>query len=209
MFSVMRETSAWSRPPGREVGRGSVGSRARNAAGAARAGVVLGALRADHHRTRRIEDLLALLAAREIALHRNARAEFVAAQQRLERGVDLGQQVRLHLVAVIQRRLRRAPGHPGRPRLWDGPADCRSCPAPKPRPATAPPPRWPPGGRWPARSAATASRPGRSFTSTLALAGCCASRKTESLGNVRCTRACSTSASDITERSSSPSSARR
>ena len=50
--------------------------------------------------------------------------------------------------------------------------------------------------------------PGRSFTITLALAGCCWSRNTDSLGRVRWTRACSTSARLMTERSSSPSSAR-
>ncbi len=50
--------------------------------------------------------------------------------------------------------------------------------------------------------------PARSFTSTLALAGWRESRNSESLGKVMCTRACSTSASDITDRSNSPSSAR-
>ena len=64
MFSVVRVTSGWIRCAGREVGRGSVDAVPGTPLAVAAPAAVLGPLRADHHAARRVEDLLALLAAR-------------------------------------------------------------------------------------------------------------------------------------------------
>ena len=66
-------------------------------------GDVLGLLRADHHGTCGVESLFLLLAAGEVAFHRGPRPEAVGPDQRLECGVDLGDQVALQLLADLER----------------------------------------------------------------------------------------------------------
>ena len=145
-----------------------------------------------------VEDLLALFAAGEIALHRDAGAEFVRSEQRLERGVDLGDQVALDLwryssSAVARLRCRPA-RRPLRGRLSRLPRMSSTETASGASPSTALATRWLMATTFCGASCA----PGSKLTSTLALAGCRDSRNTESLGKVTWTRACSTSASDIT-----------
>ena len=90
--------------------------------------------------------------------------------ERFERGIDLGQQILLDLLPVFETgfgglgTVRRA-GLRGR--LSRLPFMSSTVTAP----GAVLPRRWPSDGRWRLRSAATSCAPGRSFTSTLALAG--------------------------------------
>src|ERR1017187_6932688 len=80
------------------------GSGPRDAIGNRPPRVVFGTLRREHDAARGIEDLLAQLRARKIALHRHAGAEFLGPEEWTEGGADLGDQVGFDLVPVVQRR---------------------------------------------------------------------------------------------------------
>lgn len=84
-------------------GTGQRRGRAGHAACTCATGGVFGALRTGHDAARRVEDFLAQFAARKIAIHGNAGAEFVGSKQGFEGGVDLGDQIGFDLTAVVER----------------------------------------------------------------------------------------------------------
>src|ERR1019366_2549509 len=80
------------------------GSGSRDTVGNRPPRVVFGALRREHDAARGVEDLLAQLRARKIALHRHAGAEFLGPEEWTEGGADLGDKVGFDLVPVVERR---------------------------------------------------------------------------------------------------------
>ena len=207
MFSVRRVT-ALPPPAGRAAGRGSVDGSAWNARGHRAAAHVLGFLRTHHHRLGRVESLLALLGAGEVAIDRRGGAKLVGAEQRFERAVDFGENIVFQLLPVFERLLGglRIVGRRSlRARFSRLPRVSSTETASGSSPSTALDSQLADRRHVLARTIGCrgAASPGRWPWRASAM-----SRKSESLGKVMWTRACSTSASDITERSSSPSSAR-
>src|ERR1017187_1065269 len=80
------------------------GSGPRDAVGNRPPCAVFGTQRSKHDAACGVEDLLAQLRARKIALHRHADAEFLGPEEWTEGGADLGDQVGFNLVPIVQRR---------------------------------------------------------------------------------------------------------